>query len=29
MYKAGSDGPQEADDLIGRDGRRWRSIQPA
>lgn len=29
MYKAGSDGPQEADDLIGRDGRRWRSITPA
>jgi glucose-6-phosphate 1-dehydrogenase len=29
MYKAGSGGPQEADDLIGRDGRRWRSITPA
>lgn len=29
MYKAGSDGPTEANDLIGRDGRRWRSIEPA
>jgi glucose-6-phosphate 1-dehydrogenase len=29
MYKAGSDGPSEAHDLIARDGRRWRSIEPA
>ena len=28
MYKAGSDGPSEANDLIDRDGRRWRSIEP-
>ncbi len=26
MYKAGTDGPKEADDLIERDGRRWRRI---
>ena len=26
MYKAGTDGPQEANDLIERDGRRWRRI---
>jgi glucose-6-phosphate 1-dehydrogenase len=28
-YKAGSDGPSQANDLIARDGRRWRSIEPA
>jgi len=26
FYKAGSEGPAEADDLLARDGRRWRSI---
>ncbi|HLH97419.1 MAG TPA: glucose-6-phosphate dehydrogenase [Xanthobacteraceae bacterium] len=26
LYKAGSDGPPEADQLLARDGRRWRSI---
>lgn len=26
MYKAGTDGPQDANDLIERDGRRWRRI---
>jgi glucose-6-phosphate 1-dehydrogenase len=26
VYKAGSDGPAEADDLLARDGRRWRPI---
>jgi glucose-6-phosphate 1-dehydrogenase len=26
VYKAGSEGPQEADQLLARDGRRWRSI---
>ena len=26
QYKAGSDGPCEADQLLARDGRRWRSI---
>jgi glucose-6-phosphate 1-dehydrogenase len=25
-YRAGSDGPKEADELLARDGRRWRSI---
>jgi glucose-6-phosphate 1-dehydrogenase len=25
-YAAGSDGPDEAADLIGRDGRAWRSL---
>jgi glucose-6-phosphate 1-dehydrogenase len=25
-YKAGSEGPQESDQLLARDGRRWRSI---
>src|SRR5262249_2916352 len=26
VYKAGSEGPEEADQLLARDGRRWRSI---
>jgi glucose-6-phosphate 1-dehydrogenase len=26
MYKAGSDGPKEADELLERDGRRWRTM---
>jgi glucose-6-phosphate 1-dehydrogenase len=26
-YAAGSEGPAAADDLIGRDGRRWRGIE--
>jgi glucose-6-phosphate 1-dehydrogenase len=26
LYKAGSEGPAEADQLLARDGRRWRSI---
>lgn len=26
FYKAGSEGPPEADELLARDGRRWRSI---
>jgi glucose-6-phosphate 1-dehydrogenase len=26
MYKAGSEGPVEADRLLARDGRRWRPI---
>jgi glucose-6-phosphate 1-dehydrogenase len=26
LYKAGSDGPEEADQLLARDGRRWRSL---
>jgi len=26
VYQAGSDGPAEADQLLARDGRRWRSI---
>ncbi len=25
-YKAGSDGPAEADELLAQDGRRWRPI---
>jgi len=25
-YRAGSDGPAEADQLLARDGRRWRAI---
>lgn len=29
IYPAGSDGPAEADDLLARDGRRWRAITPA
>ncbi len=28
LYPAGSDGPAEADDLLARDGRRWRRIAP-
>jgi glucose-6-phosphate 1-dehydrogenase len=27
-YRAGSWGPQEADDLLCRDGRKWRTIEP-
>jgi glucose-6-phosphate 1-dehydrogenase len=27
-YEAGSAGPAEADALLARDGRRWRSIAP-
>jgi glucose-6-phosphate 1-dehydrogenase len=26
LYKAGSEGPAEADQLLIRDGRRWRAI---
>jgi glucose-6-phosphate 1-dehydrogenase len=26
MYPAGSAGPREADELLARDGRRWRPI---
>jgi glucose-6-phosphate 1-dehydrogenase len=26
VYKAGSEGPAEADQLLARDGRRWRAI---
>jgi glucose-6-phosphate 1-dehydrogenase len=26
MYAAGSDGPSEADDLLARDGRKWRPL---
>jgi glucose-6-phosphate 1-dehydrogenase len=26
IYKAGSEGPEEADQLLARDGRRWRSL---
>ena len=26
-YKAGTEGPAAADDLIQRDGRRWRSLE--
>jgi glucose-6-phosphate 1-dehydrogenase len=26
MYKAGTEGPAEADQLLSRDGRRWRPI---
>src|SRR6202034_3936983 len=26
-YRAGSEGPKEADELLGRDGRRWRPIR--
>jgi glucose-6-phosphate 1-dehydrogenase len=26
-YKAGSEGPPEADHLLARDGRRWRPIE--
>jgi glucose-6-phosphate 1-dehydrogenase len=26
VYAAGSSGPSEADELLKRDGRRWRSI---
>jgi glucose-6-phosphate 1-dehydrogenase len=25
-YRAGSEGPKEADELLARDGRRWRPI---
>jgi glucose-6-phosphate 1-dehydrogenase len=28
LYPAGSEGPAEADALIGRDGRKWRPIKP-
>ena len=28
VYKAGSEGPAEADQLLARDGRRWRPIAP-
>lgn len=28
IYAAGSDGPREADELLVRDGRTWRSLQP-
>ena len=26
MYQAGTDGPEEAHELLERDGRRWRAI---
>jgi glucose-6-phosphate 1-dehydrogenase len=29
IYPAGSAGPREADDLLARDGRRWRPIAEA
>ena len=27
-YRAGTDGPKAADELLARDGRRWRSLGP-
>jgi glucose-6-phosphate 1-dehydrogenase len=27
-YAAGSWGPREADDLLAREGRKWRAIEP-